>query len=166
MTGIWRSMKQSDLADVCQIAAICHPDFPEDDAVLHEKLTLSPDTCFVWSVGKTVNGYLLTHPYTLGNIPPLNELLGTLPSKSDTLFIHDLAILPNARQTGVGAKAVQAVLSCAKDKQLQTLSLVAVNGSLPFWQKQGFHIIEPTELVAKKLLTYSADACYMYQNVV
>lgn len=154
-------MTKGDLADVCRIAAICHPDFPEDDAVFNEKYTLSPDTCFILEKEKSPLGYIIAHPFKIGFVPPLNRFLGHLPEESDTLYIHDLAILPLVRAGGSGKKAVELMLRVAEDKKLETLSLVAVNGSAPFWQKNGFKQVEPSIELKEKLLTYSSDACYM-----
>lgn len=154
-------MRKGDLADVCRIAAICHPDFPEDDAVLAEKYTLSPDTCFILDRENKSVGYILAHPFKIGAIPPLNCLLGSLPRQSDTLYIHDLALLQQARSGGFGKKAVEIMCECAKRENFDTLSLVAVNGSLPFWQRNGFHPIEVSPQLKQKLLTYDEDARYM-----
>lgn len=158
-------MKKGDLADVCRIAAICHPDFPEDDAVFNEKYTLSPDTCFILDGKNNSVGYILAHPFKIGAIPPLNRLLGGLPRQSDTLYIHDLALLQQARSGGYGKKAVKLMCDYANEKKLKMLSLVAVNGSTPFWQKNGFERVEPSTELKAKLLTYSSDACYMVRNV-
>ena len=177
----WRPMKQSDLADVCRIASLCHPDFPEEDAVLEEKFNLSPSSCFVFSDGNpasgnisdkssvsgtsTIHGYCLAHPYKMNSIPVLDRLLHKLPEKCDTLYIHDLALLPEAQGGGNGKKAVELLFNVAKRKKLETLSLVSVHGSHPFWQKNGFKLVEVSEILKQKLLTYSEDAHYMvYQR--
>ncbi len=160
-------MKESDLADVCRIASLCHPDFPEEDAVLEEKFRLSPLSCFIlsdkgaslreWSVF----GYCLAHPYKMNSIPALDCLLHKLPEKCDTLYIHDLALLPEAQGGGNGKKAVELLVAVAEREKLEKLSLVAVHGSQPFWQKNGFKTVEVSEMLKRKLLTYSEDARYM-----
>ena len=161
----WRPMKQSDLADVCRIASLCHPDFPEEDAVLEEKFNLSPLSCFILSDNESstasVFGYCLAHPYKLNSIPALDRLLHKLPEKCDTLYIHDLALLPEAQGGGNGKKAVELLFNVAEREKFGTLSLVAVHGSQVFWQKNGFKLAEVSEMLKQKLLTYSEDARYM-----
>ena len=162
-------MKESDLADVCRIASLCHPDFPEEDAVLDEKFRLSPLFCFILSdngsSSGSVYGYCLAHPYKMNSIPALDQLLHKLPEKCDTLYIHDLALLPEAQGGGNGKKAVELLFSVAEREKFETLSLVAVHGSQPFWQKNGFKLVEVSETLKQKLLTYSEDARYMvYQR--
>ena len=165
----WRPMKQSDLADVCRIASLCHPDFPEEDAVLEEKFNLSPSSCFILSDNESssgsVYGYCLAHPYKMNSIPALDQLLHKLPEKCDTLYIHDLALLPEAQGGGNGKKAVELLLSVAERENFDKLSLVAVHGSQVFWQKNGFKLAKVSEMLKQKLLTYSEDARYMvYQR--
>ena len=161
-------MKESDLADVCRIASLCHPDFPEEDAVLEEKFRLSPLSCFILSDNESstasVFGYCLAHPYKLNSIPTLDRLLHKLPEKCDTLYIHDLALLPEAQGGGNGKKAVELLFNVAEREKFGTLSLVAVHGSQVFWQKNGFKLVEVSEILKQKLLTYSEDARYMVQQ--
>lgn len=158
----WRQMKKSDLADVCQIAFLCHPNFPEDDEVLGEKYLLSPDTCFILEGENNRSlGYILAHPFKQGAIPPLNSVLGGLPQQNNTLYIHDLALLPPARGGGNGKKAIRLMRECANKKKLATLSLVAVNGSVPFWRSNGLRPMSVSQQLKRKLLTYGEDACYM-----
>ena len=176
----WRPMKQGDLAGVCRIALICHPDFPEEDAVLEEKFRLSPASCFVFSdvtptsgnisdlspVSRTsaIYGYCLAHPFKTNSIPALDRLLHKLPEKCDTLYIHDLALLPEAQGEGNGKKAAELLFNVAKLKKLETLSLVAVHESQVFWQKNGFKMVDVSEEMKQKLLTYSEDARYMVRQ--
>lgn len=162
-------MKQSDLADVCRIASLCHPDFPEEDAVLEEKFRLSPSSCFILSdnesSSRSVYGYCLAHPYKMNSIPALDQLLHKLPEKCDTLYIHDLALLPEAQGGGNGKKAVELLVAVAERENFDKLSLVAVHGSQLFWQKNGFKLVKVSEMLKQKLLTYSEDARYMvYQR--
>ena len=158
-------MKESDLADVCRIASLCHPDFPEEDAVLEEKFNLSPLSCFILSDNESstasVYGYCLAHPYKMNSIPALDRLLHKLPEKCDTLYIHDLALLPEAQGGGNGKKAVELLFSVAERENFDKLSLVAVHGSQLFWQKNGFKLVKVSEMLKQKLLTYSEDARYM-----
>lgn len=162
MTRInWRLMKESDLADICRIASVCHPDFPEGSEVLAEKLALSPDTCFVLDHRSGIGGYLFAHPYKLGSAPALDKLLGSLPAHADTLYLHDIALLPEARSGGAAATILCTLAECARKSGLETLSLIAVNRSPPFWEKQGFSALAPLPALLEKLRTYSNDALYM-----
>ncbi|EJF89422.1 GNAT family N-acetyltransferase [Bartonella tamiae] len=165
MINFWREIKKNDLADICQIASLCHPNFPEDTDVLEEKIRLSPQTCFVYQTKTNIAGYILAHPYKYGEIPALNVFLNKLPDDADSLYIHDLAIMPEARITGLGYQAAQIMVDSARQKKLLSLSLVAVNGSEGFWKKQNFSVVEPSEQLKEKLRTYGNDALYMQRSL-
>ena len=161
----WRFMNKSDLADICEIASICHPDYPEDEAVLAEKQSLASQSCYILEKDNKPSGYILAHPWKIYNIPPLNQLLGALPQDADTLYLHDIAILPDARTGGVGSLGLKGLYEQAEALSFATLSLVAVNNSSPFWLKQGFVTQKVDDALQQKLLTYSEDALYMMKTL-
>lgn len=156
----WRAMSGYDLDAVSTIAAKVHPGFFETDAVLAEKHTLYRNGCYILEVAEKPAGYVLSHPWALGSLPALNTLLGGLPENPDTLYIHDLALLPVTRGVGAAGKIVAALTKHAEAMGFASMSLVAVNGSLPFWEKQGFVAQDRPEL-AEKLAAYEEAARYM-----
>ncbi|AQS41013.1 MAG: Hypothetical protein BHV28_02910 [Candidatus Tokpelaia hoelldobleri] len=157
----WRPMQGDDLAAVSRIAAVCHPAFPESSRVLAEKQRLAPDFCLVLADERQVLGYLLAHPWRLGDIPALDHLLGAIPVDADCLYLHDLALLPQTRGGGYAAKVLALLERGAMAAGYTKLALVAVNKSAAFWRKQGFIAVQPAGIMAKKLKTYSDDALYM-----
>jgi ribosomal protein S18 acetylase RimI-like enzyme len=156
----WRAMSGYDLNAVSTIAAKVHPGFFESDEVLAEKHTLYRNGCYILEVAEKPAGYVLSHPWTRRSLPVLNTPLGALPENPDTFYIHDLALLPVTRGVGAAGKIVAALTKHAEAMGFATMSLVAVNGSLPFWEKQGFAIEERPELV-EKLAAYEDAARYM-----
>ena len=106
---------------------------------------------------------MLSHPWTWGTLPPLNTLLKRLPPEPDTYYLHDLALLPAARGTGAAAMIVGDMLRHARGAGFASASLVAVNGSLPFWYKHGFREVPAPELV-QKLASYGAAARLMVKR--
>lgn len=156
----WRLMQPEDLPAVSALAALVHPDFPEDDAVFVERLRLYPQGCRVFERDGKIKAYVVSHPWLDGTPPALNELLGKLPAAPSTYYIHDIALLPGARGSGTAAKVVAALVKRARSERLTSLSLVAVNGSSGFWRRQGFVAASMPELAAK-LRSYSDDAQFM-----
>ena len=57
-----------------------------------------------------------------------------------TYYLHDLALLPKARGLGAAGDIVGIALAQATVAGFRTASLVAVNNSQPFWQRQGFDV--------------------------
>ncbi len=160
-TMIWRKMEAGDLASISSIADAVHPNFPEDDAVLKERSSLYGDGCLVLeTAGGELSGYAITHPWRLHTIPTLNSLLGQLPDNPTTYYLHDIALMPQARGSGAATKIVSILADLARREGFATMSLVSVNNSVGFWQRQGFEIRDLPELEAK-LKSYSDDARFM-----
>ena len=157
-------MLRDDLGAVAGIAARVHVAYPEDDAVFAERLTLYPDGCFVLDSAAGLLGYMISHPWHLGQPPSLNIMLGTLPAPASTYYLHDLALLPQARGLGAGPRIVTSLVQHASAQQHCNLSLVAVNNSSSFWRRQGFNPLQDQAL-ADKLASYDAEACYMLREL-
>lgn len=130
-------MRDSDLESIDSIADRVHPTLPESPAVFRERLHLSPRGCRVLDSGPGLAGYLVSHPWD-GPPPALDTLLGALPTRPSTWYIHDIALLPEARGQGHATAAIAWAESCARESGLASLSLVAVGESPRFWRAQGF----------------------------
>jgi GNAT superfamily N-acetyltransferase len=153
-------MTSADLHAVGAIADRVHLAYPEDDAVLIERLALYPEGCAILELKGVVSGYAVTHPWRYREPPALNTLLGKLPHKPTTYYIHDFVVMPETRGSGAGSALANAVIAHAQSLALPSVSLVAVNKSVPFWSRFGFEVVsEP--LLHARLLTYDADARFM-----
>lgn len=142
MTQTWRKMVSRDIPFVYAIAIHIHKELHEDIDVFIERLALCPEGCFVLEETETesdtktvVCGYLISHPYRLGESPPLNTLIRMLPV-ADCWYIHDLAILEPYRLQGYASKGLSLLEEHLNG--LTTMSLTSVSGSEPFWKKHGF----------------------------
>lgn len=156
----WRAMTGYDIDAVFDIANRIHTDFFEAREVLAERQMLYRNGCYLLEVSEKPAGYVLSHPWRLGSLPALNALLGALPEDADTYYIHDLALLPLTRGLGAAGQIVEALTKHAKAMGFASMSLVAVNGSLAFWEHQGFAVSDRPEL-ADKLASYEDAARYM-----
>lgn len=145
-TNFWRAMTPGDLVRVEQLADSVHTDHPEDPAVFAERLRLHPAGCLVLDGAQGIQGYVVAHPWRLGQPPKLDTLLGQLPATPDTFYIHDLALLPGTRGGGFGRQAVELLTQQAAQSGLATLSLVAVGPSPRFWGQAGFRPVEGPDL--------------------
>ncbi|MHA6299620.1 GNAT family N-acetyltransferase [Devosia sp. CAU 1758] len=156
----WRAMSGYDFGAVSEIANKVHPGFFEAEAVLEEKFGLYRNGCYLLEVGEKPAGYVLSHPFKRGSLPALNTLLGAIPPDADSYYIHDLALLPLTRGVGAAGKILAALTKHAEVMGYPSMSLVAVNNSQPFWEKQGFMVEDRPEL-AGKLAAYEDAARYM-----
>jgi len=160
----WRAMTTYDLAAVQGMADTVHVDFFEAPEVIAERLSLYRNGCYLLEIGDKPAGYVLSHPWTDGTLPPLNSLLGALPESPDTYYLHDLCLLPVARRVGAASKIVDALVKHATVRGFATMSLVAVNGSVPFWERHGF-VPTDVEALYGKLLSYEEAARYMVKRL-
>ncbi len=157
-------MAPADLAGVMAVAAVVHPDFPEDASVFAERLALWPDGCLVLCKADRVTGYLLSHPWHIGDVPALNSLLGAIPAQARSWYLHDLALLPEVRGSGAASSGVRELVRLAQLHGSVEMALVAVNDSVAFWRRLGFREMHDASL-ARKLATYDNDARLMQREL-
>lgn len=162
--GLWRPATEADLAAIVTIADVVHVNYPEEDAVIAERLRLYPAGCALLELDGKPAGYTLTHPWRYAEPPSLNMRLQAIPERATTYYVHDLALLPETRGSGAGSAMADAILSHARDSGYANASLVAVNSSVPFWSRFGFDVTDEPSLRAK-LLTYDADARFMVRTL-
>ena len=135
------------------------PALQESPAVLRNKQALSPATCWVLADHQDILiGYLYAHYWADADTPPPLDTEQTEATGS-LLFIHDLTIAPSYQGLGLSRLLWQTFVRYAQTKQVTDWLLVAVNGSVPFWQRRGFRSIS----VVAPEKGYGADARLMRQ---
>ena len=157
----WRDMRTADIPAVSRIAAVVHPLYPEGDAVFAERLRLYPagSRVLIDETG-AVQGYVVSHPWSHGVMPALDSLLGALPPAADSYYIHDIALLPQARGRGAAQDGITILAEHAACARFATMSIVAIAGTQAFWEQQGFRVVDLPSLTAK-LASYDPAARYM-----
>ncbi|MBV2144705.1 GNAT family N-acetyltransferase [Falsochrobactrum sp. TDYN1] len=156
----WRRMREQDIARVSVVGNSVHSDFFEDEAVFRDRFKLYPAGCFVLGRGDEILGYGISHPWQLDSVPALDSVLGELPQDPTTYYIHDIALLPQARSGGQASRVVELMAGQAERDGFVTMALAAVNDSQGFWEKKGF-IVRDVPALEEKLKGYSDEALYM-----
>lgn len=163
----WRPMRPEDLDEVLRIAAVAHPTLPERLEVFAEKLRLYPAGCKSLapasasaSAGKGISGYFFSHPWYADEIPALDCLLEGIPALTDTYYLHDLALAPEARGAQHGSEIARFTDLHARTKGYARQALVAVNASEQYWRRQGFEWVQRPNL-DEKLQAYGNGARLM-----
>lgn len=159
----WRPMQAADLPIVKSLADIIHPAFPESGAVFANRLALYPAGCAVLDGDDGLKGYVLSHPWRDRSPPPLDAVLTPVAAPT-TWYIHDLALLPETRGSGAGTAIVGLLATRARENNLPNMTLVAVNNSVHFWQRQGFTVTDDPALEAK-LASYGDQARFMTRDL-
>jgi len=163
-SGLWRPITPADDPAVIAIGNRVHLAYPEDPAVFMERHRLYPAGCAVFESDGEIQAYALTHPWIYAEPPALNAMLGALPVRPTTYYIHDIALLPETRGSGAGRAIVEAVLAHAGETGMTNVSLVAVNNSQAFWKRFGFEVVAEEKLAAK-LKSYDDDARFMVRRL-
>ena len=152
-SALWRAMTAADLDRLLAIADIVHPDYPEDRSVFEERLALYPAGCRVAECRGEVIGYGVMHPGKLGFPPPLAAVCS---------YLHDIALLPDARRTGLGAAVLDYAHGLAAREGWRWLALTSTPGARSYWDRVGFTPYrDGGPALAAKLESYGGGMSYM-----
>ncbi len=161
----WRPMAAGDLDAVATVAGLSFPDHFEGRECFENRLSLNPGGCFVLAGAHgAVKGYLVAYPWREGDAPALNTLIEAIPTDAAVMYLHDLALHPEARSGGWTAPIIARLATESKTAGWPALALVAVNDAAPFWEGRGFTVVETAEM-AGKLAGYGPDARYMIRRL-
>ena len=134
---------------------------PESLETLRSKWLNSPTYCMQGETEQGVCAYLLAHAWHSDSPPKLYQPAPAAPH-GDVLFIHDLAVSTRAAGMGMGTQMVTHLLIAAKARGFRKALLVAVQNSVPFWQKLGFEL-DPHQVVDA---SYGEDARPMCNTTI
>lgn len=138
-------MTPNDLNRVSEISDVVHREYRETAEIYGERLRLWPQGCYVWEEDEGVSGLLVAHPWPRHSSPKLGEYLGRIPAVANSLYLHDVALLPQVRGKGAGGAATQMVFDLAKSNGFNEVTLVAVHGADSYWASQGFQVTDEGE---------------------
>lgn len=171
-----RLMNASDLPAVMALQALCYrPDYLEPIGAFAAKLQGSPGSCWVMESTplalpaeagpmSPLWAYLVALPVDEHTFPALHATRWQAPPAPRWLYLHDMAVHPQARQRHLGPALLQQAQQTAQHRQLQ-LALIAVQGSLPYWQRQGFAPCEPDNpMLQAKVHSFGPDAQFMTRS--
>jgi ribosomal protein S18 acetylase RimI-like enzyme len=159
-----RPMRMTDLTAIQKVQSQCYPAaYLESREAFATKLAGAPGSCWVAQDREAaVQAYLVCLPVDEESFPALNASLWNPPIRSTMLYLHDLAVSPSLRGSGTATSLVAQARTQAQHMGLQSLVLVAVQGSEPFWQRHGFAMQTPEHVsVVRKLASFGTDAHLM-----
>ena len=158
------AMLAAHMDAVMAVQAVCyHAIVPESRAAMEAKRVAGlglPCVAVAASSGE-LDAYLIAMPIRWPQLPALDS--EPAPERdADTLYVHDMALHPRARGTGLAARLMRGVLQAAQQQGLRQAALIAIQGSQGFWQAQGFAPVRPdTGSLGDKLRSYGEDALLM-----
>lgn len=157
-----RPIRLDDLDAVLRVQAECYgPAMQEPAAVVRARLAAAGDTAFAASVDGALLGYLFAYRSLLGSVTPLGAAYA--PARDpDTLYLHDLAVSPQAAGRGLARRLARHAAELARREALAWCALVSVQDSQSFWKRLGYRAAgcqEPD--AARALASYPPVAVYM-----
>jgi hypothetical protein len=161
---VWEPMKVNDLRFVFEISKKVHPQLPEKVEVFEEKLKLFPAGCKKIMFNGHISGYVISYPWNINHIAPLDSFLICLPKNPDCIYIHDIALLPEARGYGMVYKFITEIMKIALYQNIHNLALVSVYDTTSLWKQYGFQIIT-NDTLGKKIESYGSTATYMVNPI-
>jgi len=161
-----RPMHAGDISAVLEIQSHCYDETKlESFQAFLAKFEATPNTCFIALLADVPAGYLVALPVVEGHPPPLNGTSYSVPQAANSLYLHDLAVLPKARGTGAADALVAAYFQALKQSQVQFGCLTAVNASSSYWERFGFRPAALADESSGHMLTYGEGAQYMSLRV-
>lgn len=158
---ILRPLEPADLPAALAIQAQAYPPFLREDApAFASRIAMHASYCLAATRDGRLIAYLLAHGWPIMAPPAIGAILPA-DAPSDILFIHDLAVSPAGRGSGVGADLVRRAFAAAARDGLQAAELIAVEGAAPYWRTRGFAPLTCTADLAAKVAIYGPEACLM-----
>lgn len=159
----WRLAADPDLSTIVDIQNRVHTLAGESRAVFASKRKAFPQGSLVLVQAGAILGYGVFHPWRLDVVPALHALPFRTPTRPDCLFLHDVALLPEARGHGAGHVLAEIARAEASALGLLWLALVSVYDTVGVWGRSGFSVrnLPATDTLAG----YGETARYMVASV-
>lgn len=161
----FRQMQPDDLPAVLALQGEAYQDLLENEAAIASRLQQAPTHCWLAEKQGKACAYLLAHPWQEAAPPAWNQPLASLPAHAPRFYLHDLALGQAARGSGLARQLINTALQSARHQRFHEAQLVAVQGSVGFWQRLGFNEVPVHGSLADTLASYGEDARLMQRRL-
>ncbi|QNK69081.1 GNAT family N-acetyltransferase [Variovorax sp. PAMC26660] len=161
-----RAMRADDLDAVLAIQLACYgAGFVEDGALIARRLATAPHTGWIAEHEGRVRAYLAGYPSMAGKLTPLHGEF-EVAQEPDSLYLHDLAVHPEASGLGLGPALVRHAWAHATQAGWRHSTLVSAQASVGFWERQGYVTAQPAGSDQQaRLATYPGASVYMARRL-
>ena len=163
-----RPLKIHDLPALMAVQRAAYGDGFMESAEVFTRRLASPVNC---SLALLADGqlcaYLAAYHSVQGKVTPLHgdfePPAGTAP---DTLYLHDMAVLPGMAGQGLAQRLLQPLWEQATAQDLRHSALVSVQGSQRYWERHGYAVQPLAQpLQQQRLASYGDGAVYMTRSL-
>lgn len=166
MSVVVRPLALSDLADLLAVQLACYGEgFVESGDVFARRLASPANCSLVLERGGVVCAYLAAYRSVRGKVTPLHGDFEAV-AQPDTLYLHDMAVLPARAGQGLARALLQPLWAQAVAQGMRHSALVSVQGSQAYWERQGY-AQQPLEDATQRarLTSYGESAVYMVRSL-
>ena len=157
------------LPGLLAVQRACYGDGLVEGLDVFARRLASPSHCsLVIEVDGQVLAYLAAYRSLRGKVTPLHGDFEPVaaPLTSDTLYLHDMAVLPHLAGRGLARALLAPLWAQAGSQGLRHTALVSVQGSQVYWERQGY-AVQPLERATQRarLASYGTGAVYMSRHL-
>ena len=165
-----RPLTLADLPALLAVQQACYgAGFVESAEVFARRLA-SPANCSLVAVRDSgeLMAYLAAYHSVRGKVTPLQGDFEAVapPGAPDTLYLHDMAVLPQCAGRGLARALLAPLWAQAAARGLRHSALVSVQGSQAYWERQGYAVQALADARERQRLAgYGAGAVYMLRTL-
>lgn len=161
-----RALEVSDLPGLLAVQLACYgAGFVESGEVFARRLASAANCSLVLKRDGIVCAYLAAYASQQGKVTPLQGDFESIAAP-DTLYLHDMAVLPSCAGQGLAQALLQPLWAQAVAQGLRHSALVSVQGSQPYWARHGYAVQAlASEVQRAHLARYGDDAVYMVREL-
>ena len=162
-----RTLEPRDLPGLLAVQRACYGEGFVESAKVFARRLASPANCSLAAEqGGRIVGYLAAYRSVLGKVTPLHGGFDTVDAP-DTLYLHDMAVLPAYAGQGIARALLAPLLHGARGEGLRHSALVAVQGAQGYWARHGYAPWALHDMAQRQRLAgYGADAVYMAMKLL
>jgi ribosomal protein S18 acetylase RimI-like enzyme len=161
-----RPLTLQDLPDLLTVQRACYGDGYIESAAVYAHRLVNPAQCsWVIEHAGRICAYLAAYDSAWEKLTPLHGDFEAA-DPPDTLYLHDLAVLPELSGQGLAKALLTPLWSSAAARGLRRSALVAVQSSHRFWERQGYaaHPLQDARQ-RQHLSAYGEGAHYMQRRL-
>lgn len=162
-----RPLASQDLPGLLAVQLACYgPGFVENHEVFAARLASPANCSLVLERAGVVCAYLAAYRSARGKVTALHGDFDAV-AQPDTLYLHDMAVLPQCAGQGLARALLQPLWNQARSEGLRHTALVSVQGSQAYWERHGY-AEQPLADAAQRerLASYGDGAVYMARALI
>ena len=165
--GAPRALQLHDLPGLLQVQLACYgAGFVESGEVFARRLASPVNCSLVLERAGQVCAYLAAYRSVQGKVTPLHGDFEGPPGAPDTLYLHDMAVLPAGAGQGLAQTLLAPLWAQGAAWGLRYTALVSVQGSQGYWEHHGYAVQPLADAQQReRLASYGEGAVYMVRTL-